>query len=439
MKINTGFEFETQAMSMSVVSSSPQQSRTVDDDDAAITIVVSPSAFYKKTLLQSTSEAKRVQVYPDDIKTTTAFYMNTLSPFLSRIGDGRAPTKIRLCATTSLPSQHHDYYTIDSQPSSLLRDVFNHTEFIVTYPSDDDIPEPVTEQKILAYLLEKTKDAVLDIQNTLKSKGFFKNTASGVKVVAVSPKQNGAPPPSFPYPWVSSLPEKGIVFFSQFDPSMFMSRFRFVAQTTIGVGLFDAPRIMTILTKAFTRAGGSTEYDILGRVGEYTSVFTSREYRKLWRTPLQTLRPFLFLLFYSALTSSRRKSSALFVIRCTMFELAQREIAPDDIELLQLVLLGDDYFHDPVAIYIGKILKDFSPSSSSSSTTTARRIAQNLLDVTTIPYTGQTVYIEFRGFTTVLKSWCRPDAEDPRKTNLYMHDILACKAPCHHHHPSRSR
>jgi hypothetical protein len=396
MKINTGFEFETQAISMALWKKNSIDTKTK--------IIYQPTKFFKKTLFESPE--KIIQVYPDDLKRSTAFYLQQIQPFVDRFSSSSS-------SSLELDALGHQFVIpIDNQDHD-LKTLFTHAEFIVTYPKNQEIP--CTKKSLLNFLLEKTKDAVLDIQNIFGdlfpiTQPIDKEdlTHNGIKKKTI-----------FPYKYVSKSRLQDIVFFFQKDPTYFSSQFRFVAQTTIGIPFQNVPQVMKLLTDAFTQAGGNLSFDVMELTERYVhDIF--HKYKSHWYTDPKVIQSFLFMLFYSAITHRSRKCQALFVIRSTLWHLSINEIENQDIDLLQLILVND-YLSDPVATYVDTIFSDYH----SNLTDHERRQKQNIVDVTTIPYSKNngTVFIEFRGLRTLLSHQCKGTP----KSNLYLNDILFCK------------
>lgn len=386
MIINTGFEFETQAISMALWKKN--------------NLVYQPEAFFKKTLKDYPKKVI-VQLYPDDFKKTTAFYNQQVQPFVQKYSYISSISINAFNETFIIPFNNN------------LQHLFTHAEFIVTYPVFDEIA--CTKKSLLNYLLNKTKDAVIDMRDSFND--LFSNVdiinKENLKIDDIRKRSF-----EFPYSWISKSRLQDIIFFFNEDPKYFMSKFRFVAQTTFGVPLVDAPKVMKCLTQAFTEVSESTTHDKIEIVESY-SITIFKKYQSLWETDPNIMKSFLFLLFYSAITSYSRKSQALFVIRLTMFQLANLEIHKDDIDLLYSVLI-DDYFSDPIAKYITDIFSHEQNESQHS-----RRVRQNVADVTTFPYNkkDKIVFIEYRGFKKVLTHQCKGTT----KSNLYLNDILFCK------------
>lgn len=389
MRISIGFEFETQAICM-VTSYEAQQQQT--------RIIHQPKKLVKTSLEKV--ENKIVEIYPDDLKRSTAFYENRIQPFVSSIHTKR---------TINFDAFDQKFVIHLGDDSDNVYDFFSHAEFIVTYPQIQEIS--LSNTSLLNHILEKAKDAVLDINNAMNTK-FCRAIR-----IELSHKAK------FPYDWITqSKRNNNIVLFFQEDPvKNFMSKFRFVVQTTLGIPIQDAPNVMKLLTTAFIESGGNPSYDKIQETNKYANTIY-KKFKHHWKTEdIEILRSFLFLLFYSALTAHSRKSKALFVIRCTMFEIAMSEISEPDLDLLELVLL-DIFFDDPVGVYISNIFKDLHHAI----TTYERRLRQNMVDVTTIPYNKslKMVYIEFRGFRTVLMKQCKGSHPN---SNLYLNDLLMCK------------
>lgn len=332
MKINVGFEFETQFMSMAL-----------KDKDG---IIYLPLKHFKRTLKDT--DKVIVQLYPDEFTRTTAFYKQKVEPFIQ--------------------SNNVQNYLIDYN-------FFNHTEFIVTYPKNDEIP--CSSKSILNFILEKMKDGILEIQNIMR------NNFSTSNEITIT---------DFPYTHESKY--RDIVLFYRQSPNQLSSKYKFMIQCTIGIHLYTIPKILKILTNAFLEYGGNLKYDIMEKTQSYSDhIF--KKYR--WHTNPNIMKPFLFMLFYSALTSYNRKKQALFVIRMTMTEFSKMEINIKDIDLI-LKILFDDFLLDPIRMYISNIL--------TKQTRYQMLKQQNLLDTTCIPYNKNTkmILVEFRGWNRIIGS-----------------------------------
>lgn len=382
MIINIGFEFETQAISMAL-----WKQKT---DKHSIQIF-QPKSFFKKKLVDDQQSLLQVEMYPDSLNKTTSFFNKQIEPFIKKIVSKQFPQTIYL---------NKLQYEIPFLNSTAVNDFFTHAEFIVTYKKFDEILV-INRKNILNYLLTKTKDAIIEIQNSFQS--HFDR-----------PVEISTP---FPYSWIMNGKKSDIILFFQNHPKYFMSQNKFVIQSTIGIQITHSIPIIKILTSEFIRVGGNPIYDIINRVESY-SINIFKNYRSHWKTPPLMMQSFLFLLFYSALTRNFRKSKALFVIRHSMFLLAKTEIHKDDLDLLDLIILND-YFSDSTAQYVNNIL------IQDNLTLHKRLETQNLVDVTTIPYDEKSkiIYIEYRGFRTVLTKHCK----NSLSANLYLNDILLAK------------
>jgi hypothetical protein len=375
MKINIGFEFETQMISMALW-------KTKD----SIHYIYQPYEHYKKNLFSN--EHKRIELYPDELKTTTVFYNNKIHPFIESM-------KNNGCI------QIDDYIIPIDKDRHALDDFFSDAEYIITYPNNNEIL--CTKKMLLNYLLEKTKDAVLDIQNSFQDQ--FKDIQKILN--------------KFPYTWMSKSKNQDIIFFFQEEPKYFMSKYKFVVQTTLGIPITYSIKVMKILSEVFVEAGGNPIFNIINIV-EHNSKTIYQQFKTHWRTTNRDiLNSWLFLLFYSAHTRFSRKSKALFVIRMTMMSIAKYEIDETDLDLLENILSLPMYENDLNCRYIlNNIL-----FNRLNLTQYDRMLNQSIVDVTMIPYDekNKMVYMEFRGFRTVLTNHCKT-------RNLYLNDILVAKS-----------
>jgi hypothetical protein len=242
-------------------------------------------------------------------------------------------------------------------------------------------------------MLEKMKDGILEIQNAMISNIRDSNEIS-----------------NFPYSHESFDKKHDIVLFYRQPPNQLSSKYKFMIQCTIGIPLYDVPKVMKILTNAFLEYGGNSKYDII----EKTCSYSEHIFKKNgWQTNPQIIKPFLFMLFYSALTSHDRKKQSLFVIRLAMTEFAKQEIKMSDIDRI-LNILFDDLLLDPVRFYIAKILTNFTERTKFQLLQ-----QQRLLDTTCLPYNKDTkiIFIEFRGWNYLISQKC----------STFLNDLLMCK------------
>lgn len=273
-------------------------------------------------------------------------------------------------------------------PAGKLRSIFSNLEFVVTYPDPVNVGVP---EDIFGWTMDCLIRSIGDIRHAMSAEnGWHAVPGSSTK--------------DYYYRGEFMInPQKGVGILCR-QPNLsveFASKANFVIQCTYGIPLVCAHTVFRVLQDVYGRAVASTADDLVAASWRWV--------QSLGGDLDDAQANFLFLFYYSYRTLSRRKVSAVFVIRHPMRNLWQKALTADQrVRIIPLILGSDARSYFETVVLTGSN----NPQM------------QDIADVGLVPYDQKRkrFFFEFRALTRILRMLVH---NDPTKKHLTLDSIAS--------------